>query len=334
MRFKLYDTVIFPLVIGIGLVLSIAPRSKAEKQVSGQDINQATNILEKIQEYNPLNQPTLRSQPLANTNQESITFVKQTSDGILKQIGQYNQLYQSSERYAPLERVNSVNELSDVLPTDWAYSALEGLAERYGCLLASPEPTFSGNRAISRYEFAANLNECLQVIQNLIEEFDETYIAQEDLAKSQRLQEDFAIEIADLKSRLNGLETRTDILEANQFSTTTLLKGEVVLALYDALGNDGEDDATASADDSQIGFGHNLTLNFDTSFTGRDFLRTRLRAGDLPGVNTGTAMTFLNSGSPPNDIARLTEVYYIFPLNEEMSIYIGAAGLDLSLIHI
>ena len=332
MRFKLYDTVIFPLVIGIGLVLSIAPRSKAEKQVSGQDINQATNILEKIQEYNPLNQPTLRSQPLANTNQESITFVKQTSDGILKQIGQYNQLYQSSERYAPLERVNSVNELSDVLPTDWAYSALEGLAERYGCLLASPEPTFSGNRAISRYEFAANLNECLQVIQNLIEEYDETYIAQEDLAKSQRLQEDFAIEIADLKSRLNGLETRTDILEANQFSTTTLLKGEVVLALYDAFGNDGEDDATASADDSQIGFGHNLTLNFDTSFTGRDFLRTRLRAGDLPGVNTGTAMTFLNSGSPPNDIARLTEVYYIFPLNEEMSIYIGAAGLDFDLI--
>ena len=335
MRFKLYYTVIFPLVIGIGLVLSIAPRSKAERvnaATSGQDIDQATKILEKIQEYNPLNQPTLKSQPLTNTNQESITFVKQTSDGILKQIGQYNQLYQSSERYAPLERVNSVNELSDVLPTDWAYSALEGLAERYGCLLASPEPTFSGNRAISRYEFAANLNECLQVIQNLIEEYDETYIAQEDLAKSQRLQEDFAIEIADLKSRLNGLETRTDILEANQFSTTTLLKGEVVLALYDAFGNDGEDDATASADDSQIGFGHNLTLNFDTSFTGRDFLRTRLRAGDLPGVNTGTAMTFLNSGSPPNDIARLTEVYYIFPLNEEMSIYIGAAGLDFDLI--
>ena len=141
MRFKLYDTVIFPLVIGIGLVLSIAPRSKAERvnaATSGQDIDQATKILEKIQEYNPLNQPTLKSQPLTNTNQESITFVKQTSDGILKQIGQYNQLYQSSERYAPLERVNSVNELSDVLPTDWAYSALEGLAERYGCLLASP----------------------------------------------------------------------------------------------------------------------------------------------------------------------------------------------------
>ena len=73
-------------------------------------------------------------------------------------------------------------------------------------------------------------------------------------------------------------------------------------------------------------------LNFDTSFTGRDFLRTRLRVGDLPGVNTGTAMTLLNNGSPPNDIARLTEVYYIFPLNNEMSVYVGAAGLDFDLM--
>ncbi|MDE5070065.1 MAG: iron uptake porin, partial [Trichodesmium sp. St4_bin8_1] len=316
----------------MGWVLSIAHSSKAEKQVSSQDIEQAAHILEKMQEYNPLNQPPPKSQPLANWKEESTTIVKETNEGILGQIEQYNQLDQHTEISAPLEKVNSVNQLSDILPVDWAYSALQGLAERYGCLLTSPNAIFSGNRTISRYEFAVNLNECLQVIQNLIEEFDETYITQEDLAKSQRLQEDFAIEIADIKSRLNGLETRTDILEANQFSTTTLLKGEVVLSLYDAFGNDGEEDATASADDSQIGFGHNLTLNFDTSFTGRDFLRTRLRAGDLPGVNTGTAMTNLSSGSPPNDIARLTEIYYIFPLNKEMSIYIGAAGLDFDLM--
>lgn len=332
MRLKFCNIVIFPLVLGMGWVLSIAHSSKAEKHVSSQDIEQAAHILEKMQEYNPLNQPPPKSQPLANWKEESTTIVKETNEGILGQIEQYNQLDQHTEISAPLEKVNSVNQLSDILPVDWAYSALQGLAERYDCLLTSRNATFSGNRAISRYEFAVNLNECLQVIQSLIEEFDETYITQEDLAKSQRLQEDFAIEIADIKSRLNGLETRTDILEANQFSTTTLLKGEVVLSLYDAFGNDGEEDATASADDSQIGFGHNLTLNFDTSFTGRDFLRTRLRAGDLPGVNTGTAMTNLSSGSPPNDIARLTEIYYIFPLNKEMSIYIGAAGLDFDLM--
>ncbi len=328
---KLYDVVIFPLVLGMASVLSIAPSSKAQKQVSNKGIDQTAQILEKIEDYNPLNQPPVKSQPLANSNQETTTTVKDQTNDTLGQIEQYNQLNQPSEISPSLERVNSVNQLSDILPTDWAYSALQGLAERYGCLLP-PNATFGGNRAISRYEFAANLNECLQVIQSLIEEFDEGYISQEDLAKSQRLQEDFAIEIADLKSRLNALETRTDILEANQFSTTTLLKGQVTMALYDAFGNDGEDGATVSADDSQIGFGHAVTLNFDTSFTGKDFLRTRLRVGDLPGVNTGTAHTFLNSGAPPNDVARLTEVYYIFPLNTKMSLYIGAAGLDFDLM--
>ena len=326
--------VIFPLALGMGLVLSIAPSSKAEKQVSNKGIDQTAQILEKIENYNPLNQHPPKSQPLANSNQETTTTVKETNNNTLGQIEQYNQLNQPSEISPPLEKVNSVNQLSDVLPTDWAYSALQGLAERYGCLLASPNATFSGNRAISRYEFAANLNECLQVIQSLIEEFGEGYISQEDLAKSQRLQEDFAIEIADLKSRLNALETRTDIIEANQFSTTTLLKGEVILALYDVFGSDDDEEATVTTDNIQTAFGHAVTLNFDTSFTGKDFLRTRLRAGRLPGVSGGTQTntTLFNFGFDTNEQVRLTEVYYIFPLNGKMSLYIGAAGLDFDLM--
>lgn len=198
--------------------------------------------------------------------------------------------------------------------------------------MASPNGTFSGNRAISRYEFAANLNECLEVIQSLIEEFGEGYISQEDLAKSQRLQADFAVEIADTKSRLNALEKRKEILEANLFSTTTILKGQVNMAFYDAFGNDGEDGATVSADDVQMGFGHSLTLNFDTSFTGRDFLRTRIVAGDVTVIDTGTNMTIFLAGSSTDDVAELREAYYIFPLNNEMSLYIGATGLDFDLM--
>ncbi|NEP05301.1 MAG: carbohydrate porin [Okeania sp. SIO4D6] len=328
---KFYGAV-FPFILGIGFVLSITPSSEAKKQQSSESLDQTAQILETIEEYNPLKQPPQTSKSLEELDQKKTNIVTDKNNDTLGQIEQYNRLDQPPEIPPPLERVNSVNQLSDVLPTDWAYSALQGLAERYGCLLASPNATFGGNRAISRYEFAANLNECLEVIQSLIEEFGEGYISQEDLAKSQRLQANFAVEIADTKSRLNALETRTDILEANQFSTTTLLKGQVTMALYDAFGNDGEDGATVSADDSQTGFGHAVTLNFDTSFTGLDFLRTRLRVGDLPGVNTGTAHTFIGAGSPPNDIARLTEVYYIFPLNTKMSLYIGAAGLDFDLM--
>ncbi|MEB3341858.1 iron uptake porin [Okeania sp.] len=321
--------VIFPLILGMGLVLSIASTSKAEEQISTQDSDQNNHILETIEKYNPLNQPVLKFQPIASSKQETATTTteKNANDSIiLEKIEQYSQFPEIS---FPLEQINSVNQLSDVLPTDWAYTAVQGLAERYGCLLASPNGTFSGNRAITRYEFAANLNECLQVIQGLIEQFDENYISSEDLEKSQKLQEDFAVEIAELKSRLDALETRADVLDANQFSTTTVLKGEVTLALYDAF---GDDSGTVSADDVQMGFGHNVTLNFDTSFTGKDFLRTRIRVGDLPGVSTGTAMTFLGLGSPGGDIAKLAEVYYTFPLNDRMSAYVGGAGLDFDLM--
>ncbi|MCL2923627.1 MAG: iron uptake porin [Trichodesmium sp. MAG_R04] len=331
MGHKVY-VVVFPVLLGMGLVLSIASSTKAEKQASSQDIDQTTQVLEKIQEYNPLNQTPLKPQPVHNSKQKSTAIVKEVNDDILGQIDEYNQLNQPSEISFPLERVNSVNQLSDVLLTDWAYSALQGLAERYGCLLASPYATFGGNRAISRYEFAASLNECLQVIQSLIEEFDEGYISQEDLAKSQRLQKDFAIEIADVKSRLNVLETRTDILEANQFSTTTLLKGTVVMALYDAFSSDGEDGGTVSTDDRQIGFGNSLRLSFDTSFTGRDLLRTSLRLGDLPGVKTSTDMLQLANGSETNDTVKLNQVHYSFHLNNEMSVYVGAAGLNFGFI--
>ncbi|HBB32401.1 MAG TPA: hypothetical protein DC064_11540, partial [Cyanobacteria bacterium UBA9273] len=43
-------------------------------------------------------------------------------------------------------------------PGDWAYEALRSLVERYGCIAGYPDGTFRGNRAMTRYEFAAGLN--------------------------------------------------------------------------------------------------------------------------------------------------------------------------------
>ena len=51
--------------------------------------------------------------------------------------------------------VESISQFSDVYPTDWAYQALTELTERYGCNTATP----SG--AMTRYEAAALLNQCL-----------------------------------------------------------------------------------------------------------------------------------------------------------------------------
>ncbi len=57
-----------------------------------------------------------------------------------------------------LAQVTSVSELSDVLPSDWAYTALQRLVEEYGCIEGYPDRSFRGNRAMTRYEFAAGLN--------------------------------------------------------------------------------------------------------------------------------------------------------------------------------
>ena len=56
-----------------------------------------------------------------------------------------------------LEQVTSVTQFSDVYPTDWAYQALAGLVETYGCVAGYPNGTFRGNRAMTRYEAAALL---------------------------------------------------------------------------------------------------------------------------------------------------------------------------------
>lgn len=83
-----------------------------------------------------------------------------------------------------------------------------------------------------------------------------------------RLQKEFEAELAVLKGRVDGLEARVGELEATQFSTTTKLRGSTTFFG----GNFAGDGSNAST-----GLGNGL--DFDTSFTGKDLLRTRLRAG-------------------------------------------------------
>ena len=83
----------------------------------------------------------------------------------------------------PMAQVTSVSQLSDVQPTDWAFQALQNLVERYGCIAGYPDGTFRGNRAMTRYEFAAGLNACLERITQLISRVDTSNLAtKQDLA--------------------------------------------------------------------------------------------------------------------------------------------------------
>ncbi|MEM8638083.1 MAG: iron uptake porin [Cyanobacteria bacterium P01_G01_bin.54] len=193
-------------------------------------------------------------------------------------------------------------QFSDVSPSDWAYQALDDLVRRYDCLKGYPNGTFRGNRALSRYEFAAGLNACFQVIERLIAELGGN-VDPNDLDSIRRLGEDFEAELGVLGSRVDALESRVSFLEDNSFSTTTKLTGEVIMAATSLIGGNETFNATQGAanttgvnnTDDEITFGYRARLALNTSFSGKDLLITRLNAGNLatPGLNTANGAAFL-----------------------------------------
>ena len=180
-----------------------------------------------------------------------------------------------------LAQVTSVSQLSDVQPTDWAFSALQSLVERYGCVAGYPNGTFRGNRAMTRYEFAAGLNACLDRINELIATSTADLVQKEDLLPIQRLQEEFTAELATLRGRVDAVENRAEILESQQFSTTTKLSGEAIFAITDVLSGDSDPFGVGVPRNSTI-FANRVRLNLVSSFTGQDELKIRLQAGSTP----------------------------------------------------
>jgi hypothetical protein len=167
-----------------------------------------------------------------------------------------------------------------VQPTDWAFQALQSLVERYGCITGYPDGTYRGDSALTRYKFAAGVNACLDRVNELIATGTANLVTRQDLATIQRLQEEFGTELATLRDRVDTVEAIAAQLEANQFSTTTKLGGEVITYLSDAFGENADPI-------NNTNLGYRLRLDFNTSFTGKDRLRTRLQATNLRLLDTG-----------------------------------------------
>ena len=255
-----------------------------------------------------------------------------------------------------LGQVTSVSQLSDVRPTDWAFQALQSLVERYGCIAGYPDKTYRGNRALSRFEFAAGLNACLDRVNELIAASTADLVKKEDLATLQKLQEEFAAELATLRGQVDALEARTTTLEKQQFSTTTKLNGEIIFAVSGAI---GDDRALTSDQQRQVDnpaltpaqreaqrntflpngrsvrentiFSDRVRLNLDTSFSGKDRLRTRLQARNTVAFNTattGTNMTRLGFDGDNGNSVELSRLEYRFPLGELTNVFIGTGTND------
>jgi hypothetical protein len=188
-------------------------------------------------------------------------------------------------RYASREQVTSISQFSDVKPTDWAYQALSSLVDRYGCVAGHPNGTFKGARAMTRYEAAALLNACLDRVSETTDEL-------------KRLMKEFEIERAVLRGRVDGLEAKVGELQATQFSTTTTLSGQATFvvganAFSGSAVNTGANTVNRAPNEftgaprtpvrlpNATTFNYDLQLTLDTSFNGKDLLRTNLRAGNF-----------------------------------------------------
>ncbi|HEY9833422.1 MAG TPA: iron uptake porin, partial [Stenomitos sp.] len=272
----------------------------------------------------PVNEAGVETAPTAVPPSIAQAAPGANSSDVLNQINRYSR---EGNNAASQDQVTNVSQLSDVRPTDWAYEALRSLVERYGCIAGYPDGTFRGNRAMTRYEFAAGLNACLQQIERQLGQSGD-YATKADLETLQRLVDEFRTELATLGTRVDQLEGRVAFLEDHQFSTTTKLAGEAIFALTDEFGRGGVSNNTVFQD--------RVRLTFNTSFTGKDRLVTRLAAGnatqfafsqDALGNRTPLSegqQTF-NIGNTGNNDVVLDWLAYYFNFGSS-KVYLAATG--------
>ena len=228
--------------------------------------------------------------------------------------------YAATSALSSHEQVTSITQFSDVVPTDWAYQALSNLIERYGCVAGYPNGTYRGNRAMTRFEAAALLNACLDRVTEVTDEL-------------KRLMKEFEKELAILKGRVDGLEARVGELEATQFSTTTKLSGKAETTFGATAYGGNKINNLKDQDGNYLGdtgttFSYRTTLILNTSFTGKDLLFTRFRAGNFNDNTfsgkgyTGTQTQTAYSNSSGNSL-KVDRLWYQFPLGNDFEVMVG-----------
>ncbi|MEH2036923.1 iron uptake porin [Nostoc sp.] len=249
----------------------------------------------------------------------------------------------------PMSQVTSVSQLQDVQPSDWAFGALQSLVERYGCIAGYTDGTYLGNRSISRYEFAAGLNACLEKINDampaVVTERSRSAgyayannkintVNNEDLISLQRLQGEFKAELQQLQQRIEAVEKQTSELQGNRFSTTTRLFGQAIFSVQGTNSPDVDlfprDGVPERQGKTNLTFTSSAQLTLATSFTGRDLLLTGLSAGNL-GSNASllsSNMGRLGFESNTDNNLVISDLSYRFLASNNLGIVVGTAGVN------
>ena len=223
----------------------------------------------------------------------------------------------------------SVRKLIDVKSNDWTFQTLQSLANRYGCNQERVTYNYQSSELYDRQEFAADLQDC-------INEINKDVKSVQDLDTLKHLMEEFKLELATLQDRNHSLRVKSTLIEHNQFSGTTKLSGRADFVFY-TVSNDAGGVNAPQAGTTQLAY--RADLNFNTSFTGRDLLKTliRIRNGVQTNnlLNTGDRSANIEQfgisdvGQGQNNGIYLDRLYYQFPVND-ISILVGAAGIQPS----
>lgn len=232
----------------------------------------------------------------------------------------------------PIDPMPGVREFVDVAPEDWAYQALQRLADQYQCLDGDRDGRFDGGRSLTRYEFAAGLDQCLQTIDARFAALDTAIVIEADTWQTiQALQRDFANELADVTRATGQLETQLTRISDQQFSTTTVMGGEAIFSVVGAIGGDPPGDG-----DPSVTFTYLSRLGFVSSFTGRDRLRLELLAGNYSDrglanpdlLNTDMALLSFQSDTDSN--VQLSKLEYRTAIGDRLVVTLRPVGFSLS----
>jgi len=195
--------------------------------------------------------------------------------------------------------VESISNFSEIYPTDWAFKAISDVATSRGCSSLIPSGT------ISRFEAATIINSCFQNVAQLTEQ-------------EQRLVNEFGPELAVLKSRVDGLETRMNDFEAGGFSETTTASFSADFAIGATTQPDGPGPAGGGGTSEGLMAGYGFQIDLSTSFTGEDSFDVSLDAGNASGA--GISELDLNSGG---DGLAVDGIAYTFPIGDSITAFVG-----------
>jgi hypothetical protein len=303
----------------------------------------------KVPKSNPLSTPNRKITIEVNSKAPSINFATNLSGSFSQNTFIKPQVHgnqnitplvsETSDASAP---VTSVSQLSDVRSTDWAFTSLQSLVERYGCIAGYPDRSFRGQQAISRYEFAAGLNACVDKINEIIATGLADKVNKSDIETIQKLQVEFGNELSILRGKVDKLEAKTNQLQSQQFSTTTKLFGQAIFGVQGRFANTSDISprngvrTTNEVDQGvNLNFGYNLNLTFLTQFEAqnRSLLLVGLSAGNLSlasGLPLRDSYTLLGYEGTTNNQFALSDLSYRFKVGNNAALIVGAAGISPS----